>query len=310
MKRYQASKLLWLTVLFLIISAFAFMTYLIYVMPQSLADPLVLKTPEKLRSGQCLKLQVDKSMLLPADDVDEEFVTLTKSYRLLPLQTWEGVDAKLGVFEKETLAFAEKLKDGDGGELWLTARVRKSKVLGLMLLETNQKEFAFLLYLGIAMLAAAAISFVTVGGIQKVFVRPFEDSATYRECYFGKIYNLEERLEKEEKNLEIYLKQQRESHKSCLVGAGLILGGILCIVFGFNFFLGLLQGPGMTIGTFAIIAGIKWIWAGFLNSGLTLAYRLSDLFMLRTASVRIDETAKLITAIKHGIREKEKRIVG
>ena len=55
------------------------------------------------------------------------------------------------------------------------------------------------------------------------------------------------------------------------------------------------------------MAGIKGIWEGFINSKSPLAYRISDLFLIRSAPVRIEEISKLIAALNHAIREQEKK---
>lgn len=67
------------------------------------------------------------------------------------------------------------------------------------------------------------------------------------------------------------------------------------------------QPLGLLVGSYLIVAGIKGIWEGFINSDSPLAYRISDLFLIRSAPVRIEEISKLIAALKYAIQEQEKK---
>lgn len=50
-----------------------------------------------------------------------------------------------------------------------------------------------------------------------------------------------------------------------------------------------------------------WFWHGFVNSDSVLAKKLSDLFLLRTTSVRIEESTKLIAVLEKHVEEQSKK---
>lgn len=166
--------------------------------------------------------------------------------------------------------------------------------------------FSPFVYFGIAGLTVAAVLFLTVGGIQTVYVKPFEDSRRYKECLYGKEFDLEVRLQKEKQNLERYRMEQRNAWKSALIGVGLLLGGIAVIVLSLilysTFILFIL---GIFPGFYLVLMSFTWFWSAFVNSDLALAETVSDLFLLRSCPVKIEETSKLVSVLTRRVREEK-----
>lgn len=157
-------------------------------------------------------------------------------------------------------------------------------------------------------LLISAILFLTIGGLDKVYVHPFEDSKEYKECLFGQMFNLEEKLEKEKKNRDFYYKQQRESWKSSAIGVFLFFLGlfiesmsVLLVRFFPLFVLGVV--PGLYIQYMCY----DWIWEGFINSSNPRARKAADLLAIRSPAVKAEQSAKMIAVLTKRIREMEQK---
>lgn len=163
----------------------------------------------------------------------------------------------------------------------------------------------FIALLGIV---ASIICFLTFGGFEKVYVHPFEDSKRYKECFFGQIYNTEDRLRKEKENLERYQKEQQESWKDARIGFGIFLAGLVVSAFFLilaffipQFILGVFPGY------FLMFMSYRWFWDAFINSALPIAAKISDTFLIRSTSVKIQETSKLIEVLSKNLEEEKVR---
>ena len=151
---------------------------------------------------------------------------------------------------------------------------------------------------GIAGVCLALFCFLTFAGFKVVTVKPFEDSAEYKECFFGKMYNVESRLEKEKKRLAELHDLQNNVWRDAATGGILAFCGLFIIVFScimlkyipFLFF-------GIWPGLYILIMSPHWFWHAYINSDRPSAQKISELFLLRTYSVLIEETSKKVGAL-------------
>lgn len=129
-----------------------------------------------------------------------------------------------------------------------------------------------------------------------------EDTADYRDCYLGRLYDPENRLKREEDKLRTYQIQQISAWKKWPFGAILIaIGGmsafvILCL----GGLFGLISA--ILIGGYLIYWGTIILWECFINSAEPLAYRIAKSCGIRSLSVKIEETYRMIKAVQHGLR--------
>ena len=84
--------------------------------------------------------------------------------------------------------------------------------------------------IGVIGLALAFLCFITIGGIKRVVVPPFEDSKRYKECVRGQMYNVEEQLQREKENRDRAYFEQSESWKTALEGLGIFLFGLFITI--------------------------------------------------------------------------------
>ena len=154
--------------------------------------------------------------------------------------------------------------------------------------------------------------FLTVGGFKGETQMPFEDSPKYRECCMGMVQNLEASLEREKANKERYYSEQRDSNKTALEGAGSFLGGVLINLISTGIdnwispgaFLPILP-LGHLAGCYVEYFGLTWMFRAYLYSGMIFAKEISEMFMQRTTSVKIEECSKMIAVIQRKLRERE-----
>ena len=154
----------------------------------------------------------------------------------------------------------------------------------------------------------SAILFLTIGGFERIYVHPFEDSKEYKDCLFGQMYNLEERLEKEKKRREELYREQRESWKNVMLGIGLFLLGF-CIVLASVLLSEILVVfiLGVVPGFYIEVMCFDWIWIGYINSSAPYAKEVSEQMAIHSASVKAEESAKMIAVLTRRVREKEER---
>ena len=165
-------------------------------------------------------------------------------------------------------------------------------------------------YLPIAMggVLLSAILFLTIGGFERIYVHPFEDSKEYKDCLFGQMYNLEERLEKEKKRREELYRELRESWKNVMLGIGLYLLGF-CIVLASVLLAQILVVfiLGVVPGLYIEVMCFDWIWIGYINSSAPFAKKISEEMAIHSASVKAEESSKMIAVLTRRVREKEER---
>lgn len=172
-----------------------------------------------------------------------------------------------------------------------------------------RSDHKYLLFLGGIGMTVALLMFFTIGGIHTTYERPFEETERYKEYVSGRIYDWEDELRKEKITLEELRQEQREAKKRILPGTGLFVGGILIGIYFEHLRLN------FDVCTYIVInivcLGADRLWYAFINSELFLANKISELFSIRSCSVRIEESIKIINAIKKRLwenREKEQEI--
>lgn len=164
-------------------------------------------------------------------------------------------------------------------------------------------------------LAVSVVLFFTVGGFEAVMEKPFEDTKEYKECIIGPMYNLKDRLQHEMLNLDRYRMEQKVSWKTGVLGAGIYI--LCCIVTVFILKLKLWIKDKIVLwfcGEIFSIAGefwaLTWIWDGYINSGAVHAKEISKKFMIRSTSIKIEETTKKINALSRRQQKDEEEDTG
>lgn len=157
-------------------------------------------------------------------------------------------------------------------------------------------------------IALAVLCFFTIGGIKRVEVPPFEDSKRYKECVRGVMYNIEDQLRKEKENRDLAYLQQGDSLKTILEGVGIFFIGFLitatCYVLAFVCMPLII---GIFPGYYVMFMSFRWFWDGFINSSMPLAVKLSEKFMIHSASMKIQEATKLIDVLSKRMEEERKK---
>lgn len=182
--------------------------------------------------------------------------------------------------------------------------------------QMNEKPFPTAAHVflvdGCLFIVTALVLFFTVGGIRVIYVKPFEDSKRYKECVFSHIYNLEEELQRERYILESLIQQQRKAKRRGYIGFVLFFCGIpiffnnmVLLVSDTSIYINLYYVLGIYIGRELLFKGWSWLWNAFINSDLSLAQWLSDRYLLRTLSVKKEESSKIINILN--LRLKERR---
>ena len=161
--------------------------------------------------------------------------------------------------------------------------------------------------------------FFSFAGIRKVYVKPFEDSKRYKDFYLGRAYRMEEEMMREEKNLKQLMEKQvleRSNMKKYALG---IIGSLASFLFcGYLYifgdsgtvFLSTVALYVMFAMLFVFLLMSKLFWQSFVNTDYPLAYRISDLFLLRTNSIKREEASKIIAVIRNRLSsgpEEEKK---
>ena len=338
MKRYQVSKNFYVTLCFLVVGLIAMAFYGFKYFQISRAKPYVMGNSETVEEGDYVRLTLDHYLSGDVGAVSQ--VLNGYHFYTVPIGTKQDEPAQedlryawVGISKSQTLAKMPERIRVRGQRVFLIARVTTFEegreanlkwydnvpefdvdqlIQTYWLKEESMQDYLLFFVIGSIGLMVGTILFLSGKGIRKVYVRPFEDSSDYKDCFLGRGFDLEKRLQKEEENLRIYQEQQRESWKSLIIGGELILAGIVSIslsmilgswfmVLAIVFYL-----VGIPLGCYLILASFRWFWDGFINSGSELAYKISDLFLLRTTSIKIEQTYKLIGALKRHGGEKPK----
>lgn len=327
MKRYQASKLLWLTILFFVVGLVCLLTWFIQVVPFRMAKEMTYENYGTFRRGQYVKMTMNKYVTGEYGSVRREMALGMKNYGIIVVPFGEEHYLEVGIADQDTLRLLQRYEDGEGPDCSLVVRIQDNEKYAngtdltwykhtdvdaslvdteFLYLETVEKDFMISLVAAAVGMVAALLSFLTIGGISIVYEKPFEDTPVYRECLSTRIQNIEWRIEREQEKLENYRRQRREAGSAVYVGMSIILLGIMFLMTGFLFMHGILQMAGLVVGLWLIAWGMKVFWNGFLNSEHPSAYQISQMFMLKTAPIRVEETLKILCALKQTKERQEK----
>ena len=166
---------------------------------------------------------------------------------------------------------------------------------------------------GLACIGISLVLFLTIGGVKGETQAPFEDSEKYRNCFMGTAHNLEASLSREKENKELYKQEQMETKQTALEGVAIFLLGLLINLLSRGFdalisssFLPVLP-IGHIAGCYVEFFALCWIFRAYVNSSLPYAKEISETFMLRTTSVKIEECSKMIAAIQNRLREQDEK---
>ena len=327
MKRYQVAHLFWITLVTGFVSMVAIIIFLVKWFGFIQSPDLTVSRLDRIKPGQTFVVSADRFLVGPNGYIRGIIFDGSIDEKIIITVPLEEKYIEVGIADLELQKKFKSYQDGRGDLFTITVQVREfpesdpggvswydffegfdknSLYLKYTFVEYSSKDFKIFFYVGVLFLVLSFLSFATIGGIHKVTVKPFEDSSEYRECYFGKVYHLEERLKREKENLEIYRKEQQESWKKWPIGVLLILAGSAVAFFILQLGGGLLGlVSAVILGGYLLLAGCQCIWKCFINSGSGLAHQVSVKFLLRSTSVKMEETSKLIGAIKHGMSMRE-----
>lgn len=339
MKRYIVSKYFKFTLLLIAFSVTFLILYFFQVLRYRFPTEVTAQNIRSLKKNQYVRITMDQ-YLVEKENVPSETSTMV-GYVSYMICVGDSAYLPVGIQDKELLAALDAYSHGHGDQISFLGRAVKWEPLSeanyawyyhiyenfdadllvkdTVIYQLNEKEVQtgykiLLLFCGIGM-SAALLLFFTVGGIQITYVRPFEESKRYKECVSGRIYDLDDELRKEKRALEELRQEQMETKKQVLQGAGMIIGGILIMVTCFVLayvFLQLYFSVGIYLGMYVVCMGVKWLWYAFINSNLLLAKKISELFLVRSYSIRIEESIKIINALKKRLwdsQEKEQKII-
>lgn len=339
MKRYSVSKHFKFTLLLIAFSVTFLILYFLQMLRYRFPTEVTAQNVRSLKNNQYVRITMDQ-YLAEKENVSGETSTMV-GYVSYMVYIGDSAYLPVGIQDKELLAALNSYSHGHGDQISFIGRVLKREpspeanyawyyriyekfdadllVKDTVIYQLNEKEvqtgYKILLFFGGIGMTVALLLFFTVGGIHVTCERPFEESKRYKECVLGRIYDLEDELRKEKRALEELRQEQRETKKRVLLGTGLFFGGILiigiCYVLAYVF-LQLYFAVGIYLGMYVVCMGVKWLWYAFINSDLLLAKRISELFLLRSYSVRIEESVKIVNALKKRLwesREKEQKIL-
>lgn len=332
MKRYSVSKLFPITFMFFVISLILLMIYGLGLFRLNHLKELNATTLFDLRPGQFVSCTINQYVLLEvkttAGTVSYRGSNWTrgfsenilKSYDIYTISLDDKAFVDIGFEDSELIAELEAYSQGRGnsisfigkvmktdGEEWSKHRTgtivshfnadawAKDICIAQISLEETKASYNALMFFGVISGIMAFLLFSSVGGIQIVYRKPFEESKRYKDLLTDKIYGLEAELKRKKEYLDELKRKQKKAklHTIFIFIFSVICTTILCINFS-----KLVNGTAMIYG--AIIAlilflgSIYWLWKSFINTDFMLAIRLSDLFMLNTLSVRIEETSIII----------------
>ena len=339
MKRYSVSKYFKFVLLIIAFSVAFLIFYFIQMLQYRYPTDVTGQNVKFLKNNQYVRIAVDQ-YLVKKENVSDE-TSATAGYVSYMIRISDSAYLPVEIEDKGLLDALKSYSHGHGDKISFIGIVTKMEpsseanyawyyhiyenfdadllVKDTVIYQLNEKavqaEYKFCLMIGCMGMMVALLLFFTVGGIHITYEIPFEESKRYKMCVLGRIDDLEEELRKEKRALEELRQEQRETKKRALLGIGLFIGGIFLIVACFVLAYVLLQvyfSVGIYLGIYVIFMGIKWLWYAFINSDLFLAKRISELFMLRSYSIRIEESVKIVNALKKRLwerREKEQKTV-
>lgn len=327
MKRYQPLKLFWLTIVLATLGVVCFLYFFADAIPFWTAGKLTPDNLGNVKSGRYVKITFDQCVVGKYGSVRGTLGMGPKTYQIIPVAFGEDKYLEIGFANASTIRALQKYQNGRGKALSVVAKVQYNQtyfqgqdlrwyentavdaaqvVTEFLFLEMSSLDFLIPLLAGTALTAAAALCFLTVGGIRVVYETPFEDTRAYKECAYGRIINVEWRIEREKATLAELYRQQEETGTTMRGGIAVGIFGIFIIGCGFVILMGVFRFPFTIAGVFVIIWGLK-VWKdGFLNSNHPVAYRISKIFMQHTTSIKIEETEKLISALQSAKERQDK----
>ena len=173
--------------------------------------------------------------------------------------------------------------------------------------EEVETAHSILSFIGGIGICVSLVMYLTFAGIKVVYVRPLEDSKRYKDYYLGRVYRMELDLEREKKNLEEIRAEQEKHKKNLLIGIGACVVSLLAtLVIGYLWLSGVLAITGLCltiISAYVHLWSILFTWDAFLNLDHPLAYKISDLFLLRTCSIKREEASKYISVISKRLEQ-------
>lgn len=340
MRRYSVSKYFKFTLLLLAFGMTFFILYFNQMLRYRFPMEVTAQNVRYLRNNQYVRITIDQ-YLVEKESGKGGSSTPGRNYVNYMVCIGDSAYLSVGIQDRELLSALSSYSRGHGDEISFIGRVVKIErepsleesytgytiyenfdvnllVKDIYVYQLNEKEgqtgYKILSLFGGIGMTVALLLFFTVGGIHITYERPFEESKRYKECVLGRINDLEDELRKEKRALEELKQEQKETKKRVLLGTGLLIGGILliriCFIRSFVF-LQVYLVFGIYLGVYIVCMGVKWLWYAFINSNLLLAQKISRQFSLRTHSVRIEESTKIVSALKKRLwesQEKEQKI--
>ena len=320
MKRYQVSKFFQFTLILVATGLMLMFLYLVELVRYHVPKELTEFNADVMRKGSYVTLT--SGALVPQGNRNSStiYLTLAQEYQLYYLLLGESKEIPVLISNKNLINKLDSWRDGQGmgDTVSLIARVEMidgKKCFWQVTAEEVRQSHGILSFLGGLVLCAGLVLFATVGGFRVVYERPFEDSRRYKDIYLGKSYRMEEELKRERELLERYKNEQAEMKKWFQLGLGMTVGSLLGMLFCALLFKGFSQtsNPALfALGVilffvffYVLLIGIKFVWMAYINSDWPSAHRISETFLLRTLSVKKEETSKLINLLSRKIKEAE-----
>lgn len=319
-KRYQVSKFFQFTLILVATGLMLMFLYLVEIVRYHLPKELTEFNADLMRQGSYVT--ITSGALAPQGDRNSTafFLTFAQEYQLYYLLLGESKEVPVLVSNKNLITKLESWRNGQGMGDTVSMIARVEKIDGKTYFwqvtkEEVRQSHGILSFVGGIVLCAGLLLFATIGGFRVVYEKPFEDSKRYKDIFLGRSYRMEEELKRERELLERYRKEQADMKKWFQLGFGMTVGCILGMLFCALLFKGfsmtsnpILYALGVIllfVFFYVLLIGIKFIWMAYINSDWPSARRISELFLLRTLSVKKEETSKLINLLSRKVKEAE-----
>lgn len=337
MKRYQVSKhfihTFWIFCVSCVLLLFYVMGILRYYFPIELDE----FNARLLKKDQYVRINIQECLPTKGSGKTEEGLSIgmVKDYWNYTVQLGRSAYIRVGISDESVRDKINSWPGGRGKEpVQMIGRVDQTRfskavyewydnntdldrdmiVPDTMIYQVTAKEigtkYNILFFLGGIGLCIAFLLFCTIGGIRSVYVTPFEDTKRYRDYVLGRSYQLERDLEREKKVYDEICKEQKDMFGWFWKGILICIGIFVAMIFFYILYIGansLFASYVFLALTFCFIWGIKFVWHSFLNTDSPLAYKISDLFLLRNCSIRREESSKLITLMSQKLDEKKEK---
>lgn len=330
MKRYQVAPGFKFTLVIFIFSLCFLISFLVEVIRFHFPVEVNAFNLGILRNKQYVSVTARKCTTYPYNDgqkyrnYSHVYLDLAKEYNIYHLLIGNDIYLTVGVCEKSMKDALEAWPFGNGTEpVTILGRVVRSSDDEMNVLQVNAQEVrtknSTLAFIGGISMCISGFMFFSFAGIRKVYVKPFEDSKRYKDFYLGRAYRMEEEMMREEKNLKQLMEKQvleRSNMKKYALG---IIGSLAVFLFcGYLYifgdsgtvFLSTVALYVMFAMLFVFLLMSKLFWQSFVNTDYPMAYRISDLFLLRTNSIKREEASKIIAVIRNRLSsgpEEEKK---